>query len=750
MDHIATLKGKCVSEGDKSDNISKVIAQGMCKLDLEPLSPKLLKNKEAHVDYLKHTKENADTLCEIVKKARELRSLDSDLDSACKFATQIQELLVYVSATCPSSSKQSEKLIEVTPINKNKKVRTFTIDGNTCPLTRIISTTLVSSKKPLSTTIVKKPPPSSNNSGKLKDITNIGRLNRPLVLGLKPLQAHDRAALSAHQLKSKKYPHKPKSDDSIQEKLYLLHMNLCGLMRIESINGKKYILVIVDNYSRFTWVKFLRSKDEIPEIVIKLLKKIQVRLNATVRNIQINNETEFVNQILQAYYDDVRISHQTLVVRTLQQNDVDKRQNRTLVEAAHTMLIFSKAPLFLWAETVATTCYTQNRSLIRKHHNKTPYEHLHDRKPNLTYFYVFGALCYPTNDGEDLGLRLELQLMTPGIITSGLVQNPPSSSPHVPSTKNDWDILFQLMFYAYFNPILSVVSQISITAAPRHANSIDSPFSTFIDQDAPSTIRTLKKHCWNLHGYMRCKKKFKSLNKRMFRRPYLVQIMIIKLMWIFKVKQDEFGGVLKNKARLVAKGYRQEEGIYFEESFTPVARIEAIKIFVANVANKNIKNYQMDVKTTFLNGELREKVYAQPIENHLHAVKRIFRYLKGTINIGIWYSKDINIALKAYADVDHAGCQDTRRSTSGSAQFLVDRLMRSQQIDYGFEFNKISLYCDNKSAIALCCNNVQHSRSKHIDVRYYFIIEQVENSMVKLYFARTKYQLADIFTKVLP
>ncbi|GKE78257.1 hypothetical protein Tco_1544377 [Tanacetum coccineum] len=108
--------------------------------------------------------------------------------------------------------------------------------------------------------------------------------------------------------------------------------------------------------------------------------------------------------------------------------------------------------------------------------------------------------------------------------------------------------------------------------------------------------------------------------------------------------------------------------------------------------------------------------------------------------MGLWYSKDTDMSLTAYLDADHAGCQDTGRSTSGSAQFL----------DYGFQFNKISLYCDNKSAIALCCNNVQHSRAKHIDVRSHFIKEQVENEIVELYFVRTEYQLADIFTKPLP
>ncbi|GJU09151.1 hypothetical protein Tco_1125581, partial [Tanacetum coccineum] len=108
------------------------------------------------------------------------------------------------------------------------------------------------------------------------------------------------------------------------------------------------------------------------------------------------------------------------------------------------------------------------------------------------------------------------------------------------------------------------------------------------------------------------------------------------------------------------------------------------------------------------------------------------------------------MSLTAYVDADHAGCQDSRRITSGSAQYLGDRLMRSQLKDYRFDFNKIPLYCDNKSAIALCCNNVQHSRSKHIDIQHHFIREQVENRVVELYFVETNYQLADILTKALP
>ncbi|GKC21910.1 hypothetical protein Tco_1024060 [Tanacetum coccineum] len=147
---------------------------------------------------------------------------------------------------------------------------------------------------------------------------------------------------------------------------------------------------------------------------------------------------------------------------------------------------------------------------------------------------------------------------------------------------------------------------------------------------------------------------------------------------------------------------------------------------------------------------------ARPTENNLHVVKRIFRYLRGTVNRGLWHLKDSSIALTAFGDADHAGCQDTRRSTSGKAEYIAMSgccaqilWMRSQLTDYGLGFNKILMYYDNKSAIALCCNNVQHSRSKHIDIRFHFIKEHVENGLIKLYFVNTEYQLADIFTKAL-
>ncbi|GJZ15934.1 retrovirus-related pol polyprotein from transposon TNT 1-94 [Tanacetum coccineum] len=189
---------------------------------------------------------------------------------------------------------------------------------------------------------------------------NFGAINHlarhGLVRGLPKLKFEkDHLCSACAMVKRKKKPHKPKSEDTNQEKLYLLHMNLCGLMRVESVNGKT------------------------------------------------DNGTEFVNQTLREYYEKVGISHETSVARSPQQNGVVKRRNRTLIEAARTMLIYAKALLFFWAEAVATACYTQNRSIIHLRHGKTPYELLHDKPPDLSFFHIFGALCYPTNDSENLG-----------------------------------------------------------------------------------------------------------------------------------------------------------------------------------------------------------------------------------------------------------------------------------------------------------------------------------------------------------
>nr|GEV99084.1 hypothetical protein [Tanacetum cinerariifolium] len=325
--------------------------------------------------------------------------------------------------------------------------------------------------------------------------------------------------------------------------------------------------------------------------------------------------------------------------------------------------------------------------------------------------------------------------LTPGQISLGLVHNSVPTIPYVPLTNKDLENLFQPMFDEYLEPPRVERPVFPAPAISVPVNKSGTPSSTTIDQDAPSPSQSPSS--W-------------ALQSPSLQQSVVAESTIIKDNPLAPVDNDLF-------ARLVAKGYRQEEGIDFKESFAPVARIVAIRLFIANAASKTMTIHQMDVKTAFLKGDLKEEVYVSQPEgfvdpDHLTHVYRLKKALY-TINWGLCYLKDTTMTLTAYADADHAGCQDTRRSTSGSAQFLGDKLilwMRSQLTDYGFAFNKIHLYCDNRSAIALCCNNVQQSRSNHIDIRHHFIREQVEKGVVEFYFVTTDYQLADIFTKALP
>nr|GEX70377.1 hypothetical protein [Tanacetum cinerariifolium] len=177
--------------------------------------------------------------------------------------------------------------------------------------------------------------------------------------------------------------------------------DLCGPMRVESINGKKYVLVIVDDYSRYTWTHFLRSKDETPEVLIDFLRLVQRGLHAQVKIVQTEKGTKFLNKTFHAFFASEGIQHQTSIARTPEQNGVVKRRNCTLVEAARTMLSAAKVPLFFWAEAIATSCFLQNRSLVIPRHEKTPYHIINDRKPSVKFFHIFGSLCYIVRDSEN-------------------------------------------------------------------------------------------------------------------------------------------------------------------------------------------------------------------------------------------------------------------------------------------------------------------------------------------------------------
>nr|GEX35170.1 retrovirus-related Pol polyprotein from transposon TNT 1-94 [Tanacetum cinerariifolium] len=829
-----------VNSASKEHVKPKVPAPGKYAIDVEPIVPRLRNNREAHLDYLRHLKESVETIHKLVEEAKVLVQIILwYLDSGCskhmtgdrsrlmncvkKFIGTVRfgndhfgAIMGYGDYVIGDSVISRVYYVEGLWHNlfsvrqfcdsdleiAFRKHYCYVRDTDVVELikgSRGSNLYTISVEDMMKSSLICLLSKASKNKSWLwhrhlnhLNFDTINDLARKyLVRGLPRLKFEKDHLCSACQLgKSKKHTYKPKTENTNLKVHNTLHMDLCGLMRVQTINGKKYILVIVDDYSRFTWVKFLRSKDETPEVVIKFLQQIQVGLNKTVRYICTDNGTEFINNTLTEYYERIGIFHQKTIPRTLQQNEVVKIQNRTLVEAARTILIFSKASMFLWAEAVATACYTQNRSLIHTRHNKTSYELVHNKKHDLTFFRVFGALCYPTNDSEDLGKQQPIDdigifigyapsrkglapiFLMPGQISSGLVPNSVPATPYVPPTNKDLEILFQPMFDEYLEP-------------PRVERLV-----------SPSQV---------------------ALQLNLL--PW--KIIDRRLSTLFKLEESSFDASSSGDISSTESTY-------------------AIRIFISNAASKNMTIYQMDVKTSFLNDDLKEEVYAprawydtlsrflldnkfskgavdptlftqktgkdillvqiyvddiifastdpkaydifsnemsskflksmmgqmsfflrlqvsqspggifinqskfaleilnkfgmdscdpvdtpmvdrlkldenplgipvdqtrfrsmvgslmdltssrpdlvfdvcmcatyqaSPTKKHLEPLKRVFGYLKGTINWGIWYPKDTTMALTAYADADHVGCQDTRRSTSGSAPFLADKLV---------------------------------------------------------------------------
>ncbi|GJT01775.1 retrovirus-related pol polyprotein from transposon TNT 1-94 [Tanacetum coccineum] len=554
-------------------------------------------------------------------------------------------------------------------------------------------------------------------------------LEKDVVIGLPKLKyVKDQLCSSCEVSKAKRSSFKSKNVPSSKGRLNLFHMDLCVLMRVASINGKKYILVIVDDYSRYTWTLFLRFKDKTPEVLKDFLTMIQRNLQAPVIFVRTDRGTEFLNKTLKEFFKEEGIKHQTSTPRTPEQYSVVKRRNRTIVEAARIMLSASKLPLFFWAEAIATACYTQNRSIIIPTHEKTAYHIINNRKPSIKHLHIFGCTCYLTRDGENLdkmkekgdpcilvgystqskGYRVynkrtrlivesihlrfdeikEMSEMSVANDTLGLVpqrqkasnyDNPdPSSSPNDNSAQQDTQPYTNIQPTSepttpthahaeenndnqaedteleFTNPFCTPVQEVAESSSHNIGNSnvhtLNQPQDSEYrwTKDHPLTqvrgnpskpvqtrrqLTTDSEMCMfaltmstaepkNIKEAMDDSAWIDAMQEELhqFDRIQVWELVdkpfgktVIKLKWLWKNKKDEDQTIIRNKARLVAKGYAQEEGIDFEESFAPVARLEAVWIFVAYAAHKSFPIYQMDVKTTFLNGPLKEEVYvAQP------------------------------------------------------------------------------------------------------------------------------------------
>ncbi|GKB64028.1 retrovirus-related pol polyprotein from transposon TNT 1-94 [Tanacetum coccineum] len=469
-------------------------------------------------------------------------------------------------------------------------------------------------------------------------------------------------------------------------------MDLCGPMRIASINGK---------HTRSDY----------------FLKRIIVLLQSHVIIIRTDNRTEFKNQILKEYFDSVGISNQASSVITPQQNRVIERRNRTLVEAARKTLIFSRAPLFLWAEAIATACYTQNHSIIHRRFNKTPYELINGKKPYISFLHVFEALCYPKNDREDIR-----KLGAKGDISFFIGYSADSCA-----------------YRVYNQRTKKIIEIMNVTFDELSAMTFKQSSSKLGLQSMTSGQITM--HDNYIGGQPSAALRTRSPSEQVIgepSRPVLTR------------NQLRSDGDICMYALTVST----MEPKNVKEAMTDPAWIESMQEeLLLKKALYGLKQAPRACRPDIVQATYGlgcSGTRSKPTEKHLKEVLKDLSLSPGNpFKSVFWYTKDSGFELTGFSDADYAGL--TPLSTAEAeyvslsvccAQVLW---MRTQLTDYGFNFNKIPIYCDSKSAIAISCNPVQHSRTKHIAVRYHFIKEHVEKGTIELYFVKTDYQLADTY-----
>ena len=826
--------------------------------------------------------------------------------------------------------------------------------------------------------------------------------------------------------------------------LQLLHMDLFGPTRVASLGGMHYGFVIVDDYSRYTWVVFLAHKDDCFDAFKSFTKKVQNEKGFQISSIRSDHGREFENEKFETFCNKLGITHNFSSPRTPQQNGVVERKNRTLLDMGRTMLREYNLPTYFWAEAINTACYVSNRVLIRPLLNKTPYELWNGRKPRVSYFRVFGCKCFILNNKDNLGkfdsktdegIFLGYSISSKSyrvfnkrtlIVEESMHVVFDESNPFAPrkEVSCDDDLVGNLDELTIEDPqphedqsqpkedsieakedevgLQEQQMQITQSQGVQHdlpkdwAYKKDHPKDQIIgDTSQGVTTRSSISHVCNNIAFISHIEP-KSIDEAISDESWVLAMQeelnqfernkvwtlvsrpkhhpTIGTKWVFRNKLDEDGNIIRNKARLVAKGYNQEEGIDYDETFSPVARLEAIRILLAYASYMNFNLFQMDVKSAFLNGFIEEEVYVEqppgfenhdlpnhvfklskalyglkqaprawyerlsnfllqngfskgkvdttlfvknhgndilvvqiyvddiifgatnvclceefskvmksefemsmmgelkfflglqikqakdgifinqakytkelikrfgmenskpsrtpmstntkldkdekgkpideklyrgmigsllyltasrpdimfsvclcarfqscPKESHLHAVKRILRYLHGTLHLGLWYPRSSSFTLCSYSDADFAGSILDRKSTSGTCQLLGQSLVswcskkqnsvalstaeaeyvaaglccsqilwiKQQLRDFEVSLDHIPIKCDNTSAINLTKNPIQHSRTKHIDIRHHFIRDHVLNGDVVLEFVDTNNQLADIFTKPL-
>nr|GEX31213.1 integrase, catalytic region, zinc finger, CCHC-type, peptidase aspartic, catalytic [Tanacetum cinerariifolium] len=619
-DNFKNLKGKVVVD----DAVTlHPIDPKMLKVDVAPLAPKLQKYRTTHSDYLRHTQEETAILREIIKQGKLLNPLNNSLNYACKYTKRIQELLILIRQTCPCINNLGDKLMAVTPMNETKRVRvTEPVTSSRNTNIKIASSSNIVSNKPmlsskgvnLSTSASGSQPSGNTKKDKIQQTPSSTKKNK--------IEAHPRTIRSS--LINKNCDVKPK------DTAFVLHSKLNMNFDLKSVtcNGCLFfdnhdlcVLDFINNVVQIIlWYldsgcskHMTGNRSQLTNFVDKFLGMVKFGNDHVAKimgydDYQIRNVT-----ILKVYFVD-GLGHNLFSVGQFCDSDLE------VTFRQHTCFICNLE------EAIATACYTQNRSIVRLRHGKTPYELLHDKLPDLSFLH--DMLFQPLFD----------ELLTP--------------SPNVD------------------HPAPEVIALIAEVVALEPAASTGSPSSTTVNQDAPSpNVAHINND--SFFGLLIPETKDHPLENIIgqLARPVSTRLQLHE--------QALFCYYDAFLMSVEPKTYKDA----LTQSCWIKAILEAISIFLTFVAHVNMVVYQMDVKTAFLNGNLREEVYvSQP---------------------------------DGFVDQD----------------------------------NPNHVYMLKKSLYGL--KQAPRAWSKHIDIRYYFIKEHIENGVIEIYFVNTEYQLADIFTKAL-
>ncbi|KAK2453843.1 putative mitochondrial protein [Trifolium repens] len=468
--------------------------------------------------------------------------------------------------------------------------------------------------------------------------------------------------------------------------LELLHMDFMGPMQVESLGGKMYAFVVVDDFSRYTWVNFIREKSDTFDVFKTLSIQVQREKNCGIVRIKSDHGREFENERFSEYCAIEGIKHEFSSPITPQQNGVVERKNRTIQESARVMLHSKNLPYHFWAEAMNTSCYIHNRVTLRKGTTATFYELWRERKSTVKHFHVFGSKCYiladreqrrrkldPKSDegillgystnsracrvynsrtkvvmesynvavndvGTEKGDNVEYDVGTSGSLTEDQqpdacqqeISEDNTEEPNDQPTQNKGPSVRVQKNH----PKELIIGNPEQGITARRTNDVIANFC-FVSIFEPKNVKeALTDEFW-IEAMQEELNQFKRSGVwDLVPRPNNVNVKGTK--WIYKNKSNEKGVITRNKARLVAQGYTQVEGLDFEETFAPIARLESIRLLLGVACILKFKLYQMDVKSAFLNGYLHEKVYVEqpkgftdPVfPNHVYKLKKALYGLK--------------------------------------------------------------------------------------------------------------------------